>query len=270
MFMGKTKQSKEREKNEKIIRKILIGILCLCVVLISCLAVMFVKNDKSTKMTEDDNRGETVYTKDSRSESKLIYGGDWDTFQKLNYVVDLFWNRVRDEDYTYFWSDWNEDLLEYYNYSYTEEELLKYYDEIASKYHIRRKDPKFLNFAYEAVTYQNYGQYYLFTFKLGYSYYDDQGKIVTIAQTEQTFTLEPYTVSGATSYRVLDFDIRDIGLQYTRFATKGQSGTMVSPGIYKQDSTTQSTTQATTQSTTQATSQGETADPNDYKRRLTD
>lgn len=222
---------KERKKQIELIKKILVGVIGIAILSLVILVAVLVKPKTQIKGDEESLASE-ILSKDNRDEAKLVYGGDTETFDKLNFIVNTFLNEIRAGDYEGAYGRWDVDLLKSYGFSYLKEQFISYYNEFLNKYHLSNGDSKHVNFSYEPVTYQDYGAYYLFTFNTAFTYYNDTGKIVTTGQNEFIYTIEKYDFNGSTVYRLLDFNIQDVSLYAARFDEKTDNGLMVSPGIY--------------------------------------
>lgn len=251
-----SKAEEKRKEQTKKIRMILIAVIVVCVVVMITIIAALLKKDSSEILTENEFT-ESPLEKASREESKLLYGGDYETYYTLNSVVYNFWDSVMDGDYDILWSLWDENLLEYYGYKYTEEELVNYYKGISNKYHLDTTDPNYVGIEYEGITYQDYNQYYLFTFELIFRYYEN-GQLKATEPTQYTYTLEKFDApGGANIYQLLDFNIRDVGMQSYRFKSTSENtnnkGIQVSPGMYIPAETSSSTESSTKASTTAAT-----------------
>lgn len=225
---------RERKKQIVLIKRIIAGLIAVSVLAIIILTAFLLKPESQSKADEESAASE-ILRKDNRDEAKLVYGGDTETFDKLNYIVNTFISDIRKGDFNSAYDRWDVDLLTAYGYSYSKEDFVSYYEAFTAKYHIKNGDEKHINFSYEPLTYQDFGAYYLFTFNAAYTYRNTEGKIVTTGNNEYIYTIEKYDFNGSTVYRLLDFNIQDISLYAARFNGEKESGVMISPGIYLND-----------------------------------
>lgn len=226
---------KEREQQLNKLKLILVVAFVVCVIATICVLVAMLTYKKSDDEQNVEDYASSLLENDTRSDAKLTYGGDTSVFEQLNNVVTGYLNCFEKGQFSLMWEKWDESLLEYYGYSYDEESFAKEYQKLRKSLHADPKDSSHASTAYNAVTYFDYGQYYLFVFKWVHSYYDDAGKLVSTAD-EYTYTITKYENDGKTYYRLLDFNIQDVGAQSGRFTNKRATdkgyGKEVSPGIF--------------------------------------
>lgn len=236
---SKTKAELERERQTKLIKKLVVGLLItLLIVLAAGSTYMYVKfqNDKADAEVDDN-----YYAKQAAEDSKnykgtYVYGGNYETFNALyNFVNKYFDYYSRGNTSIMYSACWDNSALESYGFTYSQEDYEAEMRMIAEQYHIYKSDEKHVTTSFNAVTYQNYTNFYLFTFNLQYTYYDSAGTMQSTPINEYTYTIFPYTnKNGEKYYKLLDFDVTDIGTQYTRFkALNSDDGEQLAPGLYE-------------------------------------
>ena len=115
---------KERKKQIELIKKILVGVIGIAILSLVILVAVLVKPKTQIKGDEESLASE-ILSKDNRDEAKLVYGGDTETFDKLNFIVSTFLNEIRAGDYEGAYGRWDVDLLKSYGFSYSKEQFIK-------------------------------------------------------------------------------------------------------------------------------------------------
>lgn len=171
----------------------------------------------------DENAAEWAVD-DSRSyEGIFVHDGNYETLQKLHAFVQEYFDFYQRGNIKMMYEGyWDSTAMRALGYEYTEEDFSSDIINAGVANHIFNNDKNKVDFSYTAVTYEDYTNFYKYTFKLQYTYKDDEGKVVQTPIAEYTYTIIPYTNENGVYYRLLDFDISDIDMQGSRFQKIGE------------------------------------------------
>lgn len=194
------------------------------VVMVSVLAIVLIVTsygNKGSDVPKDDiNWAAQWAVEDSKNyEGIYVHGGNYETFSRLDGIMKEYFNKYRERDlYSMYNEYYANHALSVYGYKYSYEDYSSELDLMAEKYHLYQSDEKYVNFSYKSVTYQDYTNYYLITFYLQFTYKDSNGEIVSTPVMEHIYTIIPYQrEDGEIYYKLLDFNISDIGVVADRF-----------------------------------------------------
>lgn len=195
----------------------LAGIAVIAILIISQLYPLEKKVD-----IEDDAADWAI--DDSRSyEGIYVHDGNYETLNKLHAFVQEYFDfyqrgniKIMYERY------WDSDAMRALGYEYTESDFSLDMITAGTQNHIFNDDLDKIDFSYTAVTYEDYTNFYKYTFKLQYTYKNESSEIVHTPMAEYTYTILPYKNENGVYYKLLDFDITEIDLQSDRFNKIGE------------------------------------------------
>ena len=233
-------QRKAQEKRILMLIRILIVILVITIIVGIALLVAYLRASKksNTEKLSDE-------VADFAREDEYIQNGDQTIFEELtqavreHYVYALESDNVFDAMYPY----WDNFLVADSGFSYPPEKFKAYYEAIQQMYHTKSTDPQHVDIIFTPVVYEGYGPYYLFYCNIEYSFITPAGVGKTTGKMEYCFTMRKMgTIDNhgndlGEQWRLLDFNVQDIGAIGTRFVAEpmksDEAGKQLAPGLYE-------------------------------------
>ncbi len=209
---------KSDDTRKKISRNLFLSCGGIIIVGICAVVFVFINSQKASDVIEVDKGAEWAAL-DSRNYTGIYtHGGSYEKLKELYSFVGEYIDYMQKGNFELlFETYYDQKCLNANGYKMSKDKFVEEMQVMADRYHMLTYDPKRIDVSYTADTYMDYTNFYIYIFHMQFTYYDDSGIPTQSPVVEYTYTVIPYTTKDNTVYyKLLDFNLNDLGTQVTR------------------------------------------------------